>query len=82
MKTTFEMVRITENGKPAIKLLVRNTHFNKELENLLIELGYEPNALCAGKSIVARTPQELDAARAPIMKFFKKEAVNGVVEAI
>lgn len=83
MKTTFEMLRAQKNGKVVIELVVKNAHKVPELNELLDNLGYKLTVGIANrKSIFVSTPQELDAARDPILKFFKTTHVNGVVEAL
>lgn len=65
-KTTMQLERTMRNGKPAIRLIVRNA--NAELITLLDGLGINPVADIANtREIVCSTPTELDAARKPLL---------------
>ena len=65
----LEIVRTQKDGKPAIELVVRNA--TAAMRPILDALGIVPTVDIANRrSIICTTPQELDAARAPIIKFF------------
>lgn len=68
-KPKIEICRIMQNGKPAVELVVRNA--TAEMRPILDDLGILPTPDMANRrGIVCTTPQELDAARNPIIKFF------------
>ena len=67
----FEIIRTQKDGKPAVELVVRNSMANDELNELVESLGYHPTIGIANRrAIVCTTPEEVDTARNPLVKFF------------
>ena len=67
----FEAFLTKKNGKPAVELVVRNATTVPYLDTLTMILGYEPTADIANRrGVVCTTPEEIDAARNPLMGLF------------
>ena len=67
----FEIQRHVNNGKVQIELIVWCSTFSDELHNIVVDLGYKLTTDVSGRrSIMCSTPEEVDAARKPILKFF------------
>ena len=70
-KPKFEVRRLKINGQIAIDLVVRNATFTPELDALTTELGYRPvEDVSNCRSVRCTTPQQIDAARAPLLRLF------------
>ena len=67
----FEVFRTQKEGKPALDLVVRNSLANADRHALGESLGYNPLRHIANRrAIVCTTPEEVDAARNPLVRFF------------
>lgn len=84
MKTaTFEMLKTQLNGKTAFEIVVRNSIFNPALHDECVRLGLTATIdIKNRRSIFVTTPQEMDAIRTPLLRFFRTTPVDGVLEAI
>lgn len=69
-KPKLEIIRTVANGKPAIELVVRNA--TPAMYPILDNLGFAATEhLSNRRSIICSNAAELDAARNPIINFFK-----------
>lgn len=67
----FEIFRTRKNGKPALEVVVRNASSNPLLLAECERLGLTPTIdMSNRRSVIVRTPAELDAIRDPLKKFF------------
>lgn len=70
-KPKFEVRRFKIDGQIAIDLVVRNATYSPELDALTTELGYRPIVdVGNSRSVRCTTPQQVDAARAPLIGMF------------
>lgn len=73
-KPTFKAYRIQKDGKPAVELVVRNSLYSKELHETVQNLGYELTVdMRNRRSIVCTSPEEVNTARDPLVKFFDEK---------
>lgn len=67
----FEVSRITVNGKPALKLIVRNSIACAELHEIINTIGYKPTTdIRNAREIICFTKEDALSAREPIIRFF------------
>ena len=67
----FAVAKRNKGGKPAVELIIHNATYNQELDALTTHLGYAPTPMLANRrSLICTTPEQIDAARNPIAKFF------------